>query len=180
MLLTPLAHCCACGECKKGRNFANSSWRHSRCSKWSHSLVCSVSCGFKCSVKSAIFTSLKSLVKRPVLSLRCLHPEAIIGEQTSCYWPTPLLKLECVHSFVCSCISDPIPAVAEELWFPPSCFSFSDDAQQTAWVCFQEWEENNWLPMRGWKQMKEQLLVIFPDETYTVSYSACNSSRLCY
>lgn len=38
--VTPLAHCCACcGECKKGRNFANSSRRHSRCSEWSHSLV---------------------------------------------------------------------------------------------------------------------------------------------
>lgn len=38
--VTPLAHCCTCcGECKKGRNFANSSRRHSRCSEWSRSLV---------------------------------------------------------------------------------------------------------------------------------------------
>lgn len=38
--VTPLAHCCACfRECKKGRNFANSSRRHSRSSEWSHSLA---------------------------------------------------------------------------------------------------------------------------------------------
>lgn len=115
-----------------------------------------------------------------LLSSRCLHPQTIVREQTGCCRSTLSSKPERVRTRVHPCTSKPVPAVFEERRRPPDCSSCSDDAQQAAWVCFQEWEENNWLAVRGWKQMKERLSVIFPDETYTVSYSPCNSSRLCY
>lgn len=115
-----------------------------------------------------------------LLSLCCLHPHTIVGEQTGSCWSTLLLRPESVCIRVCLCTIEPVPAVFKEQRRPPSGSSCSDDAQQAAWVCFQEWEENNWLPVRGWKQMKERLSVIFPDETYTVSYSPCNSSCFCY
>lgn len=180
--VTPLAHCCACcGECKKGRNFANSSRRHSRCSEWSHSLVRLDVARVQVLCQVGLFHFAREAgeeagcCRRAVYTRRQLsgNKQAVAGQRSR--------RSRSVYAHVYTrARANLYLLVFEERRRPSDRSSCSGDAQQAAWVCFQEWEENNWLAVRGWKQMKERLTVIFPDETYTVSYSPCNSSRLCY
>lgn len=117
--VTPLAHCCACcGECKKGRNFANSSRRHSRRSEWSRSLVRLDVARVQVICQVGLFHFAREAGEEAGCCRRAVYTRRQLSEnKQGCCRSTLSSKPERVRTRVHPCTSG--PAVFEERRRPP-------------------------------------------------------------